>query len=58
MAKTFACGDLMPGCDFVAKGETVEEVLAQAGEHAKTAHGLTEIPEDLLKMAKAAIKDA
>jgi hypothetical protein len=30
MAKQLKCGDLMPGCDFVAKGATEAEVLEKA----------------------------
>jgi predicted small metal-binding protein len=43
--KTLACGEIMPGCDATFEGETVEEILAQAGEHAVTVHGLEVSPE-------------
>ena len=42
MAKVLRCGDLMPGCAFEAKGASEGEVLAQAAEHARTAHGIAE----------------
>jgi predicted small metal-binding protein len=29
-------------CDFVAQGETAEEVMQQGMEHAKEAHGMTD----------------
>ncbi|MDJ0949946.1 MAG: DUF1059 domain-containing protein [Alphaproteobacteria bacterium] len=57
MTKTLACGDLMPGCDFVAEGESEDEVLAKAAAHAKAAHGIEEVTEDLAAKVKAAIKD-
>ena len=44
MTKKLACGDLMPGCDFVAEGRTEQAVVAKAAEHAKSAHGLADIP--------------
>ena len=56
MSKVLKCGDLMPGCDFVAKGETEAEVLKAAAEHAKTAHGLEVTPE-LAAKVKSVIKD-
>lgn len=52
------CGDLMPGCDFQAHGETVENVLAQAAAHAKAAHGIDEISDELAEKVKGVIKDA
>lgn len=58
MTKKLACGDLMPGCDFVAEAETEDEILAIAAEHARTAHGMATIPEEVLAKVKAAIKDA
>ena len=57
MAKVLRCNDLMPGCPYEAKGATEDEVLVQAAEHAKTAHGLSEIPAVLLPQVKGAIRD-
>lgn len=58
MAKQMKCGDLMPGCSFVARGATVEEVLKAAAEHAKTAHGIQQVTPELAAKVKSAIKDA
>jgi len=58
MAKQLKCGDLMPGCDFVAKGATEDEVLNKAAEHAKTAHGIQQVTPELAAKVKGAIKDA
>ncbi len=57
MTKVLKCGDLMPGCDFVASGRTEEEVLKAAAAHAKEVHHLDATPE-LVKQVKAAIKEA
>src|SRR4030067_315288 len=57
MAKILRCGDLMPGCSFVAEGKDVAEVMAKGAEHAKTAHGKTAIPPDVARKAETAIKD-
>ncbi|PYM40991.1 MAG: hypothetical protein DME12_13470 [Candidatus Rokuibacteriota bacterium] len=57
MAKVLRCGDLMPGCNFVAEGKDVADVMAKGVEHAKKAHGLSQIPPDLAKKVQAAIKD-
>jgi predicted small metal-binding protein len=57
MAKVLKCGDLMPGCSFVAEGKDMAEVMAKGAEHAKTAHGMKTIPPDLAAKVQAAIKD-
>ena len=57
MAKILRCSDLMPGCNFVAEGKDVAEIMAKAAEHAKTAHGLTAIPPEVAAKVQAAIKD-
>ena len=46
-------------CDFVAEGETEEEVVAKAKEHGKTVHGQTEadMTPELEEKIKAAIKE-
>ena len=57
MARTMSCRDVGPDCDFVARGETDEEVMGQVAEHARTAHGMEEVPPELAQKAQAAIKD-
>ena len=44
-------------CGFTAKGATEQEVMAQAAEHGKTAHGLATIPSETVAKVKAAIHD-
>jgi predicted small metal-binding protein len=56
MAKELRCGDVMPGCDFVASGATEEEVLRKAAQHAKDKHNVTQLPPDLVVKVKAAIR--
>jgi predicted small metal-binding protein len=57
MAKVLKCGDLMPGCSFVAEGKDEAEVLSKGAAHAKDAHGMAAIPPDMVAKVKAAIKD-
>ncbi|HVW85274.1 MAG TPA: DUF1059 domain-containing protein [Bryobacteraceae bacterium] len=58
MPKTLCCRDVGVDCDFQASGETVEEVLRQTSEHARTAHGFDDIPPELAEKVQAAIKDS
>lgn len=57
MPKVLRCNDLMPGCSFEARGNSEEEVLAQAAEHAKTAHNLSQIPDEMLSQVRGAIRE-
>ena len=44
MAMILGCSEIAGRCDFVARGETAEEVLLLIEEHIKNLHGLYEIP--------------
>jgi predicted small metal-binding protein len=57
MAKTVNCRDVGVDCDFTARGETEQEVLEQCAEHARTAHGMNEIPPELAEKVRTAIRD-
>jgi len=57
MAKVLRCNDLMPGCPFEARGNSEESVLAQAAEHARTAHSMTEISQEMISKVRGAIRD-
>jgi predicted small metal-binding protein len=39
------------------RGETTEDILQQAAEHARTAHGMTEIPPEVAEKLRGAIRD-
>jgi predicted small metal-binding protein len=57
MAKVVSCKDVGVDCDFVSRGETVEEVLRACAEHGKAAHGMDKIPPELAVKVQAAIRD-
>jgi predicted small metal-binding protein len=57
MAKELRCGDVVPGCDFVARGDSEQEVLQQAAAHASDAHGVSEITPELAERVRGAIRD-
>ena len=58
MGKVLRCGELFPGCAVVARGETEDEILKQAAEHAKRDHGVATIDPATLAKVKAAIRPA
>jgi predicted small metal-binding protein len=57
MAKKFACGDVVNGCAWTTRANTDEELFASISEHAKTVHGMTEIPDALLQKVKSKIQN-
>jgi predicted small metal-binding protein len=57
MAKVLTCREVGMDCDFVAHGNTEEEILAQAAAHAHNDHGFETIPAEVLEKVKAAIHD-
>jgi predicted small metal-binding protein len=57
MSKMVSCREVGVDCDFEARGETEQEVLQKCAEHAKSAHGMDEIPADLAAKVRASIRD-
>lgn len=57
MRKKLECGSIVPGCNFVAHGENEDDIMAKAAEHARTAHGVDHMSEQLKAKVKASIKD-
>lgn len=53
--KSFACGDVVPGCDARWTASTDDDVLALVAQHAATAHGLTSVSPDLVSAVRGAI---
>lgn len=51
--KTFACGAVVPGCTATFAADTEEGVLEQVAAHARDEHGLTEIPDELVRQVLA-----
>jgi predicted small metal-binding protein len=53
--KSFACGDVVPGCDarFVCSSE--DEVLVLVAAHAAEVHGMTEVPSSVVTSVRASI---
>lgn len=58
MVKRFACGDVVDGCGWSTSANTEEEIFRNVEAHAKDAHGMLEIPTEILQKVKAKIKDA
>jgi predicted small metal-binding protein len=57
MAKTVSCRDVGSDCDFVARGNSEEEIMSQVAEHARVEHKMSEVPADVQDKLRAAIRD-
>ncbi len=57
MAKVMKCRAVGLDCDFVARGENDEQIMAQVAEHAKKDHGMQTMPNDVAQKVKASIHE-
>lgn len=59
MAKILECAKVDPtsGCEYIARGETEEDLLREVSLHAKE-HGISEVTPELVERVKANIHDA
>jgi len=53
--KSFACGDVVPGCEARWVCSTEDEILVNVAAHAASAHGLEELPADVVQSVHKAI---
>jgi predicted small metal-binding protein len=59
MPKLLECAKVDPssGCQHVVRGETEEEVLQKAAQHAQE-HGIQDVTPEVMERVKANIRDA
>ncbi len=57
MRKRIECGAIVPGCDYVARGDNEEDVMMKAAEHARTVHGIERMSNELRAKVRSAIRD-
>lgn len=55
--KVLRCRQAGMDCEYVARGETEDQVLEQAVEHAYTFHDMQIVPGDVIEILRAAIRD-
>ncbi len=59
MGFTLACKDAGVDCPYIARGETMDEVFADAAKHGKDIHGYTDEQlkdPKMMEMMKALVK--
>jgi predicted small metal-binding protein len=55
--KRFSCGDVVPGCKTVFRGQTEADILTQVAGHARADHGLQQVPDALVEQVRAHIHE-
>ena len=57
MAKTFKCADIGMKCGYQETADSTEQLMPKIAAHAKSAHGMSEVPKEILAKISAAIKE-
>jgi len=57
MEKVIHCKDLGFDCEGVVQANSDQEVMKLAAEHAKSAHGVTELTNEMVEKVKSVIRD-
>ena len=55
--KQFKCGDVVLGCDWVARNEDDQALFAEIHRHAREAHGMDEVPPEVQDTIRGVITE-
>jgi predicted small metal-binding protein len=55
--KQFRCGDVVPGCEWVARNEDEQQLFEEIHTHARDAHGMDEVPPEVLDAIQGVITE-
>jgi predicted small metal-binding protein len=55
--KQFNCGDVVPGCGWVTRREGEEELFVEISSHAHDAHGMDEVPPEVMDLIREKITE-
>lgn len=45
--KQYRCGDVVPGCEWVARNDDEQELWGEIRLHARDVHGMDEVPPEV-----------
>ncbi len=57
MTKVLRCSEMVPGCDYVARAESEDELMQKAAQRAREKHGIETVSPELGQMIKSKIRD-
>jgi predicted small metal-binding protein len=55
--KQFRCGDVVPGCEWVTRNDDETELFEDIHSHARDAHGMDEVPPEVLEAIQGVITE-
>jgi predicted small metal-binding protein len=55
--KQFRCGDVVLGCEWVARSEDEQELFKEIQSHARDAHGMDEVPPEVVDKIRDVITE-
>jgi predicted small metal-binding protein len=55
--KQFKCGDVVPGCQWVTRSDDDQQLMQEIGAHARDAHGMDEVPPEVVDQIRAVITE-
>jgi predicted small metal-binding protein len=55
--KQFRCGDVVPGCQWVARSEDEQVLFAEIHAHAREAHAMDEVPPEVEDAIRSVITE-
>jgi predicted small metal-binding protein len=55
--KQFKCGDVVLGCEWVTRSEDEKELFEEITSHAREAHGMDEVPPEVVEAIHGVITD-
>lgn len=55
--KQFNCGDVVPGCTWVTRREQEDELFVEISSHAHEAHGMDEVPPEVVDIIREKITE-
>lgn len=56
MSMEIHCRDMGADCDFVARGESLEEVLAAGADHGQAVHSIEEITPEMMERVQQVVR--
>lgn len=55
--KQFVCGDVVAGCPWVTRREGEDELMVEISSHAQEAHGMDEVPPEVMDVIRGVITE-
>lgn len=55
--KQFRCGDVVLGCEWVTRNDDEKELFEEIEVHARDAHGMDEVPPEVVHAIQSVITE-